>query len=280
MKYYKAKHPFIIVIVLFFICAVFHYIEALVIRTDETFFADNFINKVIGIVILLLVLKTLNYSWSAIGFRGDKLYYLALGFAMGLFCFTVAYGVEHLILSLQKLSPSFEWYVSGFSLTGAVIKQSGFFTYFLCIIFNVINVVMEEGMFRGLFIKLGIEKYSFTKANWFAAFIFGIWHLSMPVKSVLDGQMNLAEAAVMGIGYVILAMIMGVKWGLWLRNTHCLWFGIAEHFFNNTIGNLLHVVSISGNDEMQIVRIIIAQMLSLIITLIINQRFIRAANNQ
>jgi hypothetical protein len=52
---------------------------------------------------------------------------------------------------------------------------------------------------------------------------------------------------------------MGVKWGLWLQNTKCLWFGLSEHFFSNTIGHLLHVGSLSGHDEMQIARIVVAQ---------------------
>jgi membrane protease YdiL (CAAX protease family) len=254
------------------ICAVFHYIETLFIRTEETFLADNFINKAIGIIVLLFALKIFNYSLNGIGFRKDKVKYLFFGFLTGLLCFSAAYGLEFLILSSQGQAPMLEIYVSGFSLTGEIVKQAGFIMYSLCVIFNIINVLMEEGIFRGLFIRLGTGKYSFTKANWFAAFLFGIWHLSMPVKSVADGQMQFTEAVIMGAGYVVLAMIMGVKWGLWLRNTNCLWFGAAEHFFNNTISNILHIASVGGDDEMQIIRIIFAQMLSLIITLIINSR--------
>lgn len=68
-------------------------------------------------------------------------------------------------------------------------------------------------------------------------------------------------------------MLMGIKWGLWLRNTNCLWFGIAEHFFNNTIVNMVHIITKDGNDSLQILRILIAQLLSLGITLIINKRY-------
>jgi membrane protease YdiL (CAAX protease family) len=272
MEQIKIKRPFTLEFVIFIICAVFHYVEVLIIRTDETFLADNFINKVIGIAILLLVLRLLNYSLVSTGFRKDKLRYLLFGFAMGLFCFALSYGLEFSILSIQKQSPFLEYYVSGFSLTGEIVKQTGLLVFFLCMLFNIINVIMEEGIFRGLFVRLGMEKYGFTKANWFAAFLFGTWHLSLPVRSVIDGQMRIVEAAGMGIGYVIISMIMGIKWGLWLRNTGCLWFGVAEHFFNNTIGNLIHVVSNDGHDELQIVRIIFAQMLSLIITLVINRK--------
>ncbi len=273
MKHSKEKRPLALILAIFMICAAFHYIEVLFIRTEETFLADNFINKAIGIVILTIALRICNYSWTSIGFSKDKVRYLAVGFTMGLFCFAVAYGVEYWVLSIQGAAPSLQWYMSGFSLTGEVVKQSGLQAFLLCILFNIVNVVMEEGVFRGIFINLGTEKYSFARANWFAALLFGIWHLSMPIKSLLDGQMSFAEAAVMGIGYVVLAMIMGVKWGLWRRNTNCLWFGMAEHFFNNTIVNLLHVASVGGQDEMQIVRVVVAQLLSLAITLVINRRY-------
>lgn len=268
----STKKPVAAMLAVFALCCLLHYFEVLVIRTDETFLADNFINKALGIIILAICLKWFHYSWKGIGFRADKLKYLGYGFAVGAVCFAVAYTAEYLTLYFQDLSPGFEWYVSGFSLSGEIVKQTGILAFCLCILFNIINVVMEEGVFRGLFITLGLEKFSFVKANWFAALLFGLWHLSLPIRSFIDGQMSVGEAAVLGIGYVILAALMGVKWGLWLRNTQCLWFGLAEHFFNNTIGNLLHMTSLTGHDEMQIVRILIAQMLSLGITLAINHR--------
>lgn len=275
MHEYKNKisqKPITIILLSFILCSIFHYFEVLIIRTDETFLSDNFINKIVGIIVLAVILKLLHYSWHDIGFRADKLKYLGYGLLVGLFCFIIAYGAEYFILYFQNLSPSFEWYVSGFSLTGEVIRQTSFVAFLICILFNIINVVMEEGVFRGLFIKLAAEKLSFVKANWFAALLFGLWHLSLPVRSLIDGQITVGKAAFMGMGYVIFAAIMAMKWGLWLRNTKCLWFGLSEHFFNNTIGNLLHVSSISGYDEMQIIRILIAQMISLAITLIINYR--------
>lgn len=42
-----------------------------------------------------------------------------------------------------------------------------------------------------------------------------------------------------------------------------LYAGMADHFFNNCIAtNLLHVVTDTGTDEMMIIRVIIAQLLS------------------
>ena len=45
-----------------------HSAEALLIRTDETVFGENFINKLFGILVLSLALRHLHWSWEKIGF--------------------------------------------------------------------------------------------------------------------------------------------------------------------------------------------------------------------
>ena len=55
----------------------------------------------------------------------------------------------------------------------------------------------------------------------------------------------------MSVGYVILSMIMGIKWGYLYKMTGSIWMGLADHFFNNcVVTNLLHVVTSTGVDEM------------------------------
>jgi membrane protease YdiL (CAAX protease family) len=60
---------------------------------------------------------------------------------------------------------------------------------------------------------------------------------------------------------------MEIKWSLLTKMTGSLWMGMADHFVNNFIINILHVTSSSGADEMQVVRIAIAQALSFLIVL-------------
>ena len=73
----------------------------------------------------------------------------------------------------------------------------------LSVLFNLINVWMEEGVFRGLFTKI-LEGISYRKSLFFIAFLFGIWHLVMPLRDYLQGEASLLNLIVMGIGYVIL----------------------------------------------------------------------------
>lgn len=192
------------------------------------------------------------------------------GLLLGTVCFAISYSLELVIFILQGNPAHLEIYVSSFSLAGSQIKNTDFIYFMLCVLFNVINVWMEEGIFRGLFIKTLSETKSFMKANFIAAFLFGIWHIVMPVRSCINGEMSFAAMVLMGIGYMILAGIMGIKWGLLYRITGNLWAGLGDHLFNNTVAaNMLHVISQKGADELQIVRIMAAQLISFAIVLMI-----------
>lgn len=63
-------------------------------------------------------------------------------------------------------------------------------------------------------------------------------------------------------GYVILAGMMSIKWSLLYKMTGSLWLGLGDHLFNNLASNLVHVVSNSEADSLQIVRILLWQLLS------------------
>ncbi len=259
---------------IFAICLSARFIEYFLIETDKTAIGENVLHKAVGIILLAVVLKRTNLTWSDIGFQRNGFAIGVLkGLSLGTVCFAIAYGLEFAILSLQGNPAHFELYVSGFSLTGSPIKNTDFLFFGLCLFFNAINVWMEEGVFRGLFIKMLSETTPFMTANFIAAFLFGIWHIVMPIRSYINGEMPFAEMILMSIGYVILAGIMGIKWGLLNRMTGNIWVGLGDHLFNNTVAaNMLHVVSSTGADEMQIVRIMAAQLISFVFVLILYRR--------
>ena len=94
----------------------------------------------------------------------------------------------------------------------------------------------------------------------------------MCVLAVYDGQMSVIQAIVFAIGYVVLAGILAIEWGECVNMSDVLWVGLSEHFFNNFIGNILHVESATGTDEFQIIRIVVSNLLSLGIVLFIKRR--------
>lgn len=272
-------------IIIFLLCLAVHTFEVLVIRTDETFIAECFINKVFGIILLYVILKILKWHWRDIGFIKQKLLPNVLkGFVLCFVFYLIAFVIEFVILAIQGTPAHMEFFVTGFSLTGNVVKQTGFGFVLMCIGFNIINVWMEEGLFRGFYITYIAKEHSKKTALYVAAFLFGLWHLVTPFRSLIDGEMSIGVFAIMSIGYVILSGIMGIKWGLLYQLSGTIWIGLADHFFNNCIvTNLLHVVTDNGVDELQIVRVLIGELTSFIAVIIyfkIRTRMISERNGE
>ncbi|MBS4538999.1 hypothetical protein GOQ27_11040 [Clostridium sp. D2Q-11] len=61
---------------------------------------------------------------------------------------------------------------------------------------------------------------------------------------------------------------MGVKLGILTLYSGSIWASFFEHTLNNTDINLIHVTTNNGTDSMQIVRVVLTQILSLIIVYI------------
>ena len=267
----KKNQGIITDILLFFaVCFAVHTIEVLLIRTDETFFAECFINKIFGTVLLFTALKKLGIGIRDIGMKKEA---FAEGVAKGLgICavsYALAFAAEFIYLSLRGTHAHLEFYVTGFSLTGDAVRHTGIGFVLMCIFFNIINVLMEEGVFRGFYITRLSEVYPPKTALIVSALLFGIWHLVTPLRILLDGEMSAASFAVMAVGYIILSMLMGIKWGLLYQNTGNIWIGMADHFFNNCAAtNLLHTVTADGADEMQIIRVMTGELLSFFAVLI------------
>ena len=251
-------------LIIFLILIIVHGFEAIVLRIDETVLGENFINKLFGILVIWVVLRLMNWKWSDIGFAGSGvLKSICAGLLLAVISFAISYSVEILILKNQGQEIGLGIFTTGFSLTGEAQKHTGAGFILICVFFNVINVIMEEGTFRGLFNRIVGTDHSIRFALLFQAFLFGIWHIVTPLHNLVDGDINILSFAGLSIGYVILAGMMGIKWGLLYQMTGNLYAGMADHFFNNCIAtNLLHIVTQTGTDDMMIVRVIIAQLFS------------------
>jgi len=267
------KHSILYCLVIFIICAIARIIEYFLIRTDESFLAENFLHKLFGIMLLSVILIVTQNKWRDIGFNGNAfLKQTGKGLLLGVACFGVAYGIECSILYIANGNVSLSFYASGFSLNREMAQQTGIQFVLLCIVFNIINVWMEEGVFRGLFTKL-LEDIPYNKSILLIAFLFGVWHWVMPFRDYLEGNSSMANLLVMGIGYIVLAGIMSLKWSLLYKMTGSIWMGLGDHLFNNVVvTNLVHVISNNEADSMQIVRIMVGQLLSFIIVFAIYRK--------
>lgn len=264
-------------LLIFLILLAVHAFEAFFLRMDETVFGENFINKVFGIIVLFYVLKSIKWKWSDVGFSSKGFgKSICIGFALAICTFVVAYTAEILVLKGYGHEVSLGVFTTGFSLIGESAIHTGANYILMCIFFNIINVMMEEGVFRGLFIGLVSADHTMKVAVLFQALLFGIWHIVTPLHNLADGNLGIEGFLGLSIGYIILAGLMGIKWGLLYKMTGSLYAGMADHFFNNCIAtNLLHVMTESGTDEMMIIRVLIAQLFSFALVLITFRRWNR-----
>ena len=258
-----------VVLIIYLICFMFRILEYFILRTDRTFWGEAFIHKLIDIAVLFVVIKLFDFTFKEIGFaKGKTILCISKGLAFGLVIFVLAYSAEILVLALHGNFKTLALYVSAYSVDGNIGHQTALVFFAFCIIGNIINVVMEEGMFRGLFPKLLEHKYTFIISALIASVLFGIWHIMAPIRDYYDGTMSMSGFIANSVMLVITSALVGFKFAMITKLTGNLYMAMGDHFVNNTIVNILHVISTSGTDELMILRISIAQSVSFIIVLI------------
>ncbi len=268
------KRPVLSTVIIFIILMAVHAFETLVLRTDQTALAENIWSKVFGVAALFFLLRQMFWTWEEIGFDFDELGDgISKGLKLAVLSFTFAYCFEMLYLSARGGMPRFKIYPGSFSLTGDSVQSAGLKAFLLCLIFNIINVWMEEGMFRGFFINLLNTKYRFLISALISAVLFGIWHWLLPLRSYIDGEWDIKQTALMCLGYFVLSGMMGIKWSMLREIDGNIWESMTDHLFNNlVVTNLLHVVTQTGTDEMLVARVAIGQILSFLMVLVLYRR--------
>ncbi|WP_312644130.1 type II CAAX endopeptidase family protein [Hydrogenoanaerobacterium sp.] len=270
MKEKKQCKPIQTILVIYLICFIFRTIEYMLIRTDQSILGEAFIHKLVGILVMILAAKHFSLTMKDIGFAnvqaGKNILY---GLFLGIAVFILAYGVEVWLQISKSNFQSLRLYVSSYAVDGNRGNQVALWFFAICIIGNIINVVMEEGVFRGLFLKLTEKKYSFVKAAFITSVLFGIWHIAGPVRSFWDGDISATGAIMSAVMLVVTSGLVGFKFCLLTKITGSLWMAMADHFVNNTIVNILHVVTSTGADELIMVRITVAQAVSFLIVLFV-----------
>lgn len=265
----KNKNIFSSVLLIYCICFILRLIEYFLLRTDSTVIGEALFHKLAGIAILFIFARIYKYKADEIGFSLNKCgIKLVAGLIFGLFCFALAYFVEVLIVKASGSYTGLQFYVTSYSVNGNLGNQTGLFFFALCIFGNIVNVVMEEGVFRGLFIRRLQEKFSYSSTAIISAVLFGFWHGVAPVRSFIDGELSTFGLIMNCLILILSSAVVGYKYGLITKITGSGFMAMGDHFVNNTLVNILHVLSENGADQLQMVRISIAQTLSFILVLV------------
>ena len=270
------------VIIISILCFVFRLIEYFVLHTDRTIIGEAIFHKLIGIVIMIIAARGFGYTLKDIGVKGGKsLWNILKGLAFGIGAFVIAYTTEVLITMSNGSFKTLDVYVSAYAVDKNLGNRTELIFFLICILGNIINVLMEEGMFRGLFMRMLEEKRTFMNAAVISSLLFGFWHIVGPVRNYVEGESSLTGLIVNSLILVASSALVGLKFTMLKSLTGSLYFAMGDHFVNNTIVNLLHVVSDTGADEMMMVRVTIAQTISFIAVLIwyIAKRRSDAANH-
>lgn len=261
------KNNLFFVFWVYFICLIFRSFEYFLIRTDKTFLGEAVIHKLLGIFIFLIVIKISTIS--NIGFAGRrKIFNLLKGLALGIFSFIVAYCIELFVFIGQNNFLKIEFYVTSYSPMGNIGKQISLIAFIVCIFGNIINVIMEEGFFRGLLQKLLEIKYPFYVSAIISSCLFGLWHIIFPLRSLYDGHINLTGFILNGLILIITSTFVGFNFVLITKLSRSLYMAMAYHFINNTFINIIHIISNTGVDQYMIMRISIVQIFSSVVVLI------------
>lgn len=265
----KNQRVVLLVLSIYLVCFAFRIFEYFVLRTDRTWVGEAVVHKLIGILVLFICAGILHFTTAEIGFSKERaLFNLCRGLAFGLCTFAVAYTVECLIINSRGNFDSLKLYVSTYAIDKNLGNNTSLLFFLICIAGNIINVLMEEGVFRGLFNKILSQKYSFILSALIVSALFGFWHIVGPVRNFFDGESSMAGTVANAIMLVFTSALVGFKFAMLTKITGSIFMGMGDHFVNNTIVNILHVVSKNGADQMMAVRVALAQSLSFILVLI------------
>lgn len=268
-KKQKKQNVLTAVLAIYFICYGFRIFEYFILRTDKTWVGEAVVHKLTGIVILFAAVGFLRETLADIGLvRKGGLRNIGKGLFFGIGVFIIAYAVEIMMAIAGGTFVSLQVYVSTYAVDQNLGHRTEWLFFIICIVGNMVNVFMEEGIFRGLFQKILEKKYSFMCSALIASVLFGLWHIVGPIRNYFDGVSGVEGMIANAIMLTVTSALVGFKFALLTKLTGSLYMAMGDHFVNNTIVNILHVVSETGVDEMMFVRITIAQSVSFLLVLI------------
>jgi membrane protease YdiL (CAAX protease family) len=265
------EKPILTGLVLLVIAFIFKWVDTFVLRLDERL-GEIILCKTLGFVLVIVFVWACGRKLQDIGLHGRRLGpSLFIGILVTVIGLVVSYTVEF-VAQLPKQP------VIHFAAVDPKAGVTGGFLFVLWMILgNIMNSFMEEGLFRGVMIRLFRIRLSFWWANVLQAFLFAIWHLPWVLKWYQTGQLE----AHGGLFFATLSqflpmLVIGFVWGYFYLKTDSLWVSWIFHFLNNTVFNLLHITTVDGLDSGMMIRglvYMVVALLSMVLVKVLAERF-------
>ena len=257
-------------LILLAIASFFKWVDTFVLRLDERL-GEIILCKTLGFVMVIAFVWAAGRSLRDIGFHSRRLgTSLLIGAGVAVIALVVAYGAEFAVQLGNQ--PAFR--VMAIDPKAGV--QGGVLFALWLILGNVMNALMEEGLFRGVMVRLFRVKLPPWPANALQAFLFGLWHLPWVLKWYQTGQIEEHGGLLLATLLQFLPMLLvGLAWGYFYSKTDSLWVPWISHFLNNTILNLIHVTSASGVDSGTSIRgpvTLLVTLLSMVLVRVVAER--------
>ena len=234
---FSLQRPGLVMLILFILACLIKILDSFVLRLDEML-GEAILTKGLGFVLLVAYVWACRRKLSDIGFKsrfvGKALLIAAICF-VGLY--VVAYGAQLIVLRASgeeaRLAFSAVDYRTG--MTGGL-----FFGIWL-VSANFVNSAMEEGLFRGAMLRHFRRKLSFWGAIFLGAGYFSIWHITGPVRNLMDGKADLGGFTFEAFVILLGTLVAGIVYGYLYLKTDNLWAPFLAHTLNNSIFNVLFI---------------------------------------
>jgi membrane protease YdiL (CAAX protease family) len=202
------EKPIVTGLVLLAIAFVFKWVDTFVLRLDERL-GEAILCKALGFVMVIVFVWVCGRKLRDIGLHSRQLgLSLLIGIVITVVAMIVSYVVEFVVQLPKQPAVHFEAIDPKAGVTGGL----GFVLWMLFC--NIVNSFMEEGLFRGVMIRLFRVKLSFSWTNTLQAFLFAIWHLPWVAKWIQTGQIEAHGGLFFATLSQFLPMLLiGFAWG-------------------------------------------------------------------
>ena len=242
---FAGSFPITVLIIIAFLCLVLRILDTFVIPVAELV-GELIISKALGFILITLYLWSINRRLNAIGIHKRN---AGQGVVIGSSVVAIMLAVYYTVILVVTSSSGVEGSLQ-FAPTDPKTGKEGDFYFALWLVFgNIVNVLMEEGLFRGLMMRKFLGKISFWKTNLLQAFLFGIWHITWPIKDFLDGDLSFGGLILESTMATLSAFLIALIWGYMYFKTSSLLAPLICHYFFNSTLNLIAFVSTSGQDD-------------------------------